>query len=83
KAVPNLVKIRMKIPVSVAQEKLGIPEPEDNKTPILQSAQTAPHLAANTYQPQLLNQFLAANQAQIPLEDQALQLLLNEQTQQS
>lgn len=82
-ALPNLVNIGMKIPVSWAHEKLGIPEPEDNKTPILQSAQTAPNLAANTYQPQLLNQFLAANQAQIPLEDQALQLLLNEQTQQS
>lgn len=34
----------------------------------------------NTYQPQLLGGIIAANSAQLPIEEQALQLLLNDQS---
>ncbi|MNE20316.1 hypothetical protein D3C80_1134280 [compost metagenome] len=57
--------------------------PADNQEAVLTRTQQTPILAANTYQPQLLTQSLAANAVQIPLEDQAMQLLLNEQTKQS
>lgn len=87
-SIGNLVDNGMKIPLRWAHERTGIPMPADDQEEILQKqpaqpADPAPNLAVNTYQPQLLNQLLAANQAQIPLEDQAMQLLLKEQVQQS
>lgn len=83
KAIPSLVDVGVKIPTSWVHQKLGIPEPQDDKTAILQRTPTTPNLAANTYNPQLLNHLVAANSAQIPLEDQAMQLLLKQQAEQS
>lgn len=71
----------MRIPLSWAHEKLGIPQPADDKEPILGiQKEPAPNLAMNTYQPQLLGGIIAANSAQLPIEEQALQLLLKDQT---
>ncbi|MGY3823100.1 DUF935 domain-containing protein [Acinetobacter haemolyticus] len=84
-ALPKLVEIGFKIPRGWAHEKLGIPEPADDKEPVLemvQPAQTIPNLAANTYMPQLLNSLIAANN-QIPVDEQAIQLLLNDQAKQA
>lgn len=85
-ALPNLVKIGFKIPRTWAHEKLGIPEPADDKEPVLEVVQpvnpTVPNLAANTYLPQLLNGLIAANN-QIPVDEQAIQLLLNDQAKQA
>lgn len=83
KSIPALVDVGVKIPTSWVHQKLGIPEPEDDKTAILQRAPVTPNLAANRYQPQLTNPLVAPNSAQIPLEDQAMQLLLNQQVDQS
>lgn len=81
-ALPKLVEIGFKIPRTWAHEKLGIPEPADDKEPVLEMVQSTttkvPNLAANTYLPQLLNGLIAANN-QIPIEEQAIQLLLNDQ----
>jgi phage gp29-like protein len=81
-ALPKLVEIGFKIPRTWAHEKLGIPEPADDKVPVLEMVQSTttkvPNLAANTYLPQLLNGLIAANN-QIPIEEQAIQLLLNDQ----
>ena len=84
-SIGALVDNGMKIPLRWAHERTGIPMPTDEKEEILQKSKSVqtPALAANTYQPQLLNHFIAANQAQIPLEDQAMQLLLNEQVKES
>ncbi|ENW79765.1 hypothetical protein F909_02868 [Acinetobacter sp. ANC 3929] len=111
-ALPELVKIGFQIPRTWAHEKLGIPEPADDKEPVLalvkeQAQITAnrfaspaeylaalnqnpvssahsivPNLAANIYLPQLLNGLIAANN-QIPLEEQAVQLLLKDQAEQA
>ncbi|MDV4263326.1 DUF935 domain-containing protein [Acinetobacter seifertii] len=84
-SLEKLVSVGMKIPVAWAHEKLGIPQPTDNDEPVLgiQSEKQIPNLAANSFQPLLLNKLLAANQAQLPIEEQALQLLLNDQAKQS
>lgn len=111
-ALPKLVEIGFKIPRAWGQKKLGIPEPADDKEPVLalvkEQAQIAanrfaspaeflaalnqnpadsahsivPNLATNIYFPQLLNSLIAANN-QIPLEEQAIQLLLNDQAKQA
>lgn len=81
-SLEKLVDVGMRIPRAWAHEKLGIPEPADDQEPVLGiQKQPAPSLAMNTYQPHLLGQLLAANSSQLPLEDQAMQLLLKEQTQ--
>ncbi|WP_336148226.1 DUF935 domain-containing protein [Acinetobacter ursingii] len=87
-SISALVDNGMKIPLRWAHERTGIPMPADDKEEILQKqpaqvANPAPSLAANTFLPQLLTQRLAANTANIPLEDQAMQLLLNEQVKES
>ncbi|OTG87691.1 portal protein [Acinetobacter sp. ANC 4558] len=87
-SISALVDNGMKIPLRWAHERTGIPLPTDDQDEILQkqvvqSSQTIPHLAANTFSPQLLTQKLAANNRNIPLEDQAIQLLLNEQIESS
>lgn len=46
----------------------------------MQQPSQLPNLALNTYQPNLLNNLIAANSAQLPVEEQALQLLLKEQS---
>ncbi|WP_043969719.1 MULTISPECIES: DUF935 domain-containing protein [unclassified Acinetobacter] len=85
-ALPKLVEIGFKIPRTWAHEKLGIPEPADDKEAVLtytpEPTTTMPNLAANTYIPQLLNGLIAANN-QIPLEEQAVQLLLKDQAEQA
>ena len=48
-SLPKLVEIGFQIPRSWAHEKLGIPEPADDKEPVLTKAQ-APTLAANHLQ---------------------------------
>ncbi len=81
-SLEKLVTVGMKIPLAWAHEKLGIPQPVDDKEPVLglvQQQSQAPNLALNTFQPNLLNS-LAANSAQLPIEEQALQLLLKDQT---
>ncbi|MCH7357440.1 DUF935 domain-containing protein [Acinetobacter sp. NIPH 1958] len=81
-SLEKLVNVGMKIPLSWAHEKLGIPQPADDKEPVLGIAQPQiPSLALNTFQPNLLNGMLAANSAQLPIEEQAIQLLLKDQTQ--
>lgn len=111
-ALPKLVEIGFKIPRAWGHKKLGIPEPADDKEPVLalinEQAQIAanrfassaeylaalnqnpidsahsivPNLAANIYLPQLLNGLIAANN-QIPVDEQAIQLLLNDQAKQA
>lgn len=85
-ALPKLVEIGFKIPRTWAHEKLGIPQPADDKEEVLvyssPTAQPVPNLAANTYLPQLLNGLIATNN-QIPLDEQAVQLLLNDQAKQA
>jgi len=80
----KLVSVGMKIPLSWAHEKLGIPEPADENEAILSAQQeqpfAVPNLAMNTFHPHLIGQLVAANSSQLPIEDQAMQLLLNEQT---
>lgn len=82
-SIPNLVDMGMKIPLSWAHERSGIPMPSDKNEPVLGRVANTPQLAANTFTPQLLQNLIAPNQAQIPLEDQALQLLLKDQVNQS
>ncbi len=82
-SLEKLVTVGMKIPLAWAHEKLGIPQPVDDKEPVLglvQQQSQAPNLALNTFQPNLLNSLIAANSAQLPIEEQALQLLLKDQT---
>ena len=82
-SLEKLVTVGMKIPLAWAHEKLGIPQPVDDKEPVLglvQHQSQAPNLALNTFQPNLLNSLIAANSAQLPIEEQALQLLLKDQT---
>ena len=85
-ALPKLVEIGFKIPRTWAHEKLGIPEPADDDEAVLEIVQptmpATPNLAANSYMPQYLNGLIAANN-QIPVEEQAIQVLLNEQAQQA
>jgi phage gp29-like protein len=50
-ALPKLAQVGMKIPLQWVHEKLGIPMPEDDKTPVLQiaaKASPAPAIAANS-----------------------------------
>lgn len=85
-SLEKLVGVGMKIPVSWAHEKLGIPQPADDKEQILKiqpEATQVPNLAMNTFQPHLLGNLVAANSAQLPIEEQAMQLLLNQQIQTS
>ena len=85
-SLDKLVRVGMQIPVSWAHEKLGIPQPADDKEQVLkiQSENTqVPNLAMNTFQPHLLGNLVAANSAQLPIEEQAMQLLLNQQVQTS
>lgn len=112
-SLEKLVSVGMKIPLSWAHEKLGIPQPADDEELILGLASqkalqvgiersvdaerraslnqnslgshypSAPNLALNNYLPQLLNGLIAANSAQLPIEEQAMQLLLNQQVQSS
>ena len=85
-SLDKLVRVGMQIPVSWAHEKLGIPQPADDKEQILKvQPETAqvPNLAMNTFQPHLLGNLVAANSAQLPIEEQAMQLLLNQQIQTS
>jgi len=82
-SLEKLVTVGMKIPLAWAHEKLGIPQPVDDKEPVLglvQQQNQVPNLALNTFQPNLLNSLIAANSAQLPIEEQALQLLLKDQT---
>ncbi|PZT84581.1 MAG: DUF935 domain-containing protein [Acinetobacter sp.] len=85
-SLEKLVGVGMKIPVNWAHEKLGIPQPADDKEQILKiqpEATQVPNLAMNTFQPHLLGNLVAANSAQLPIEEQAMQLLLNQQIQTS
>lgn len=85
-SLEKLVSVGMKIPLSWAHEKLGIPQPADDKEQILKiqpEATQVPNLAMNTFQPHLLGNLVAANSAQLPIEEQAMQLLLNQQVQNS
>ncbi|WP_396234748.1 DUF935 domain-containing protein [Acinetobacter baumannii] len=82
-SLEKLVTVGMKIPLAWAHEKLGIPQPVDDKEPVLglvPQQNQVPNLALNTFQPNLLNSLIAANSAQLPIEEQALQLLLKDQT---
>ncbi|AUT33918.1 portal protein [Acinetobacter pittii] len=80
-SLEKLVRVGMRIPVSWPHERLGIPQPADDKEPILTIQNgPMPNLAMNTYQPQLLGGIIAANSAQLPIEEQSLQLLLKDQT---
>ena len=86
-ALPKLVEIGFQIPRTWAHEKLGIPEPADDKEAVLGVVQPIvvsgkQNLAVNTYMPQLLNGLIAANN-QIPVDEQAIQLLLNDQAKQA
>lgn len=82
KALGEMVDTGMKIPLTWAHERAGIPMPADDQEPILaRTPSQTPQLAMNTFQPHLFGQLLAANSSQLPLEDQAMQLLLKEQTQ--
>lgn len=83
-SLDKLVPLGFRIPRAWAHKKLGIPEPADDDEPVLsvqkEPVSTVPSLAINRYQPHLNGQLLAANSAQLPIEDQAMQMLLNEQT---
>lgn len=80
-ALPELVEIGFKIPRTWAHKKLGIPEPTEDEEVLQQVGQRVPatNLALNTFQPHLMGNLLAANSVQIPVEEQAVQLLLNGQ----
>ena len=87
-SIGALVDNGMKIPVRWAHERTGIPMPTDENEEVLtkQSKEMNSdfrNLAANTFSPRLLTQSLAANTANVPLEDQAMRLLLKEQDENS
>jgi hypothetical protein len=48
-ALPKLVEIGFKIPRTWAHEKLGIPEPADEKEAVLEKAQQQAQIAANSF----------------------------------
>ncbi|WP_369012469.1 DUF935 domain-containing protein [Acinetobacter baumannii] len=82
-SLDKLVRVGLRIPRSWAHGKLGIPEPADDQEPVLgivQQPSQIPNLALNTFQPNLLNSLIAANSAQLPVEEQALQLLVKDQS---
>ncbi|ENX20182.1 hypothetical protein F892_03105 [Acinetobacter vivianii] len=83
-ALPKLVDINLEIPIDWVHQKLGIPKPENEKTKILKRS-PAVNLAANSYQPfmQFAGSSVVKDQPQLPLEEQALLSLLNEQSEQS
>lgn len=80
KSLGEMVDTGMKIPLTWAHERAGIPMPADDQEAILTRvpAQT-PQLAINSWQPHLLGNLLAANSAHIPLDEQAVQLQLRDQ----
>ena len=84
-SLDRLVKVGMKIPVAWAHEKTGIPQPVDDKEQILQIPQqtpvqqTVPSLAMNSFNPHLFGHLLAANSAQIPVDEQAVELRLRDE----
>jgi len=80
-SLDSLVENGMQIPLRWAHERTGIPMPEGNEPILTKQNSPAPVLAANTYQPQLIGQSLAANAVQVPLEDQAMSLRLNLESQ--
>lgn len=80
KSLEKLVDTGMKIPLTWAHERAGIPMPADDQEAILTRAQPQiPQLAMNSWQPHLLGNLLAANSAHIPLDEQAVQLQLRDQ----
>ena len=79
-SLDKLVDTGMKIPLAWAHERAGIPMPTDDQEPILARVQPqASQLAMNHWQPHLLGNLLAVNSAQIPLDEQAVQLQLRDQ----
>lgn len=80
-ALPKLVEIGMKIPVAWAHEKLSIPLQADDEDILGVKAKDngVQNLAINRYTPNLLNTSMAINSVQLPLEDQAMQLLIKQQ----
>ena len=80
KSLGEMVDTGMKIPLTWAHERAGIPMPADDKEAILTRVQAqTPQLAMNSWQPHLLGNLLAANSAHIPLDEQAVQLQLRDQ----
>ena len=80
KSLGEMVDTGMKIPLTWAHERAGIPMPADDKEAILTRVQPqTPQLAMNNWQPHLLGNLLAANSAHIPLDEQAVQLQLRDQ----
>ena len=80
KSLGELVDTGMKIPLAWAHERAGIPTPADDQEAILARVQPQiPQLAMNSWQPHLLGSLLAANSANIPLDEQAVQLQLRDQ----
>lgn len=78
-----LVDNGMKIPLSWVHERTGIPMP-DGDEPILSKQSPAPAtpiLAANTYQPSVAGQQIAANNVQALPEDAAMSAQLNDEAQ--
>lgn len=78
-ALPKLVEIGFKIPRTWAHEKLGIPEPTKDDEILQTVVQDMPALAVNSVQPHLVGNVLAANAAQMSVDEQAVQILLHEQ----
>lgn len=79
-SLSSLVDNGMQIPLRWAHERTGIPLPTDNEV-VLSKSNALPKLAINSYQPSALPQSLVANpnHVALPLEDQAMQLLVKEQ----
>ena len=81
KSLGEMVDTGMKIPLTWAHERAGIPMPAGDQEAILTRIQApTPQLAMNSWQPHLLGNLLAANSAHIPLDEQAVQLQLRDQT---
>lgn len=84
-SLDRLVKVGMKIPVTWAHEKTGIPQPVDDQEQILQLPQQTPvqqpvpSLAMNNFNPHLFGHLLAANSAHIPVDEQAVELRLRDE----
>lgn len=80
KSLGEMVDTGMKIPLTWAHERAGIPMPAGDQEAILTRVQAqTPQLAMNSWQPHLLGNLLAANSAHIPLDEQAVQLQLRDQ----
>lgn len=74
-SLDSLVDNGMQIPLRWAHERTGIPMPEDDEPILTKQSNTspAPNLAANTYQPSVAGQHIAANNVQVLPEDAAIQ----------